>query len=136
MVPEHDNFRMIPMPKTANHAACANRAVRPLNADEKLAVAVLVNLGRPADELARELGIAVAKVELWAKEFRDAKAKGGRALFKADKGAVMPDPDADSIPPVPMTPEERYAWLKEINERLRVENILHRRFADFVEKNR
>ncbi len=48
----------------------------------------------------------------------------------------MPDPDADSIPPVPMTPEERYAWLKEINERLRVENILLRRFADFIEKNR
>lgn len=73
------------MPKTANHAASANRAVRPLNADEKLAVAVLVNLGRPAEELAHELGIAVAKVELWAKEFRDAKAKGRRALFKADK---------------------------------------------------
>ena len=36
------------MPKTANHAASANRAVRPLNADEKLAVAMLVNLGRPA----------------------------------------------------------------------------------------
>ena len=136
MVSDHDNFRMIPMPKTANHAASANRAVRPLNADEKLAVAVLVNLGRPAAQIARQLGISAAKAELWAKKYRNAKAKGGRALFKADKGAVMPDPDADSIPPVPMTPEERYAWLKEINERLRVENILLRRFADFVEKNR
>lgn len=85
MVSDHDNFRMIPMPKTANHAASANRAVRPLNADEKLAVAVLVNLGRPADELARELGIAVAKVSFGRRNSGTPRRRAGALCSRPTK---------------------------------------------------
>ncbi|MDY5201953.1 MAG: helix-turn-helix domain-containing protein, partial [Sutterella parvirubra] len=88
------------MPKASRSA---NQAKKPLTADEKLAVAMLVNRGRPAAQIARQLGISAAKAELWAKKYRNAEAEGRLVFFEDDEGAVRPEADADLDPPVPMT---------------------------------
>ena len=100
------------MPKASRSA---NQAKKPLTADEKLAVAMLVNRGRPAAQIARQLGISAAKAELWAKKYRNAEAEGRLVFFEDDEGAVRPEADADLDPPVPMTSAEEKAWLEYLN---------------------
>ncbi len=122
------------MPKTANHAASANRAVRPLNADEKLAVAMLVNRGRPAAQIARQLGISAAKAELWAKKYRNAEAEGRLVFFEDDEGAVRPEADGDLDPPVLMTSAEEKAWLEYRVRRAEAELTLLKKYDEYLDE--